>query len=90
MTGNSSSFIMFQSQPFTSIVTLANGSTFYVRGSKTIHATPQITLTSILRIPQLSFNLTSMSKLTHTLTSSISFFSKLFYDLGSFDEVIYW
>ena len=74
MTGNSSLFTTFQSHSSTSTITLEDGSTSYVLGLATFHATPQITLTSILNLPQLSFNLISMSKLTRTLKCSISFF----------------
>ena len=40
----------------------------------TIHPTPLITLTSVTSLPQFSFNLIYVSKLTHTLNCSISFF----------------
>ena len=74
MIGNSSLFITFQPHPSTSIVTLADGSTSYVLESRTIHLTPLITLTSISSLPQLSFNLIFVSKLTLTLNCNISFF----------------
>ena len=74
MTGNSSLFTTFQSHPSTSTVTLAYGSTSCVLGSRTIHPTPLITLTYVLSLPQFSFNLIYVSKLTCTLNSSISFF----------------
>ena len=74
MIGNSSLFTVFQSHPSTSIVTLADGSTSYVLRSKAIHPTPLITLTSVLSLPQFSFNLISVSKLTRILYCSISLF----------------
>ena len=74
MTGNSSLFTTFQFHPSTSTVTLANGSTSCVLGSGTIHLTPLITLTCVMSLPQFSFNLILMSKLTRTLNCSISFF----------------
>ena len=74
MTGNSSLFTTFQSHSFTSIVTPTYRSTSYVLGSGTIHLTPLITLTSVLSLPQFSFNLIYVSKLTRTLNCSISFF----------------
>ena len=77
MTCNSSLFTTFYSHPSTSTVTLANGSTSCVLGSGTIHLTPLITLTSIMSLPQLSFNLISVSKLTRTLNCSIPFFPDL-------------
>ena len=74
MTGNSRLFTMFQLHPSTSTVTLANESTSCVLGLGTIHPTPLITLTSVLSLPQFSFNLIFVSKLTRTLNCSISLF----------------
>ena len=74
MTGNSSLFIMFQSHPSTSTVTLRDGSTSRVLGSGTIHPTSLITLTSVMSLAQFSFNLIFVSKLTRTINCSISFF----------------
>ena len=65
---------MFQSHPSISIVTLEDGSTSCIFGSWTIHPTSLITLTSIMSLPQFSFNLISVSKLTHALNYSILFF----------------
>ena len=76
MTGNSSLFTTFLPHPSTSTITLADGSTSCVLGSWTIHPTPLITFTSVMSLPQLSFNLIYVSKLTRTLNCSIS----LFYD----------
>ena len=78
MTSNSSLFTMFQSQPSTSTITLANGSTSSVIGLETIHFTPSITLTSVMSLSQFSFNLIYVSKLTHTLNCNISFFPDYF------------
>ena len=77
MTDNSSLFTMFQPHLSTSTVTLADGLTSCVLGSETIHLTPSITLISIMSLPQFSFNLIYMSKLTCTLNCSISFFQDL-------------
>ena len=74
MTDNFSLFATFQSHPSTSTITFADGSTSYVLGLETIHLTPLITLIFVLSLPQFSFNLISMSKLTRTLNCSISFF----------------
>ena len=74
MTCNSNLFTTFQSHPTTSTVTLVDGSTSCVLGSKTFHPTSLITLTFVLSLPQFSFNLVSVSKLTCTLNCSISFF----------------
>ena len=74
MTDNSSLFTTFQSHPSISTVTLADWSTSCVLRSGTIHLTPLITLTSVMSLPQFSFNLISVSKLTRTLNCSISFF----------------
>ena len=74
MTANSNLFTTFQSHASTFTLTLADGSTSYVFGSGTIHLTHLITLTSVMSLPQFSFNLISVSKLTRTLNCSISFF----------------
>ena len=83
MTGNSSLFSTFQSQPSPSAVTLADGSHSCVLGSGTIVPTPSIPLTSVLSLPKFSFNLMSVSKLTRALKCYISFFPDfcLFQDL---------
>ena len=74
MTSNSNLLTTFQPHPSISTVTLADRSTSCVLGSRTIHSTSLITLTYVLSLPQFSFNLISVSKLTRTLNCSISFF----------------
>ena len=64
MISNSSLFTTFQSHLATSTVNL----------TRTIHLTPLITLTSVMSLPQFSFNLIFLSKLTRTLNFSISYF----------------
>ena len=83
MTGNSSLFFTFQSQPSTSTVTLADGSQSCVLGSGTIFPTPSLPLSSVLSLPNFSFNLMSVSKVTRALKCYISFFPDfcLFQDL---------
>ena len=83
MTSNSSLFSTFQSQPSPSTITLADGSYSCVLGSDTIVPTPSIPLTSVLSLPNFSFNLMFVSKLTRALKCYISFFLKfcLFQDL---------
>ena len=83
MIGNSSIFSTFQSQPLPSTITLADGSHSCVLGSGTIVPTPSFPLTSVLSLPNFSFNLMSVSKLTRTLKCYISFFPDfcLFQDL---------
>ena len=83
MTGNSSLFSTFQSQPSPSTVTLADGSHSCVLGLGTIVPTPSIPLTLVLSLPNFSFNLMSVSKLTRALKCYISFFPDfcLFQDL---------
>ena len=83
MTGNSSLFSTFQSQPSPSIVTIADGSQSCVLGSGTIVPTLSNPLTLVLSLPNFSFNLMSVSKLTRTLKCYISFFPYfcLFQDL---------
>ena len=74
MTSNSSLFSTFQSQPSTSIVTLADGSQSCVLGPNIIFPTPSLPLSFVLSLPNFSFNLMSVSKLTRALKCYISFF----------------
>ena len=74
MTSNSSLFSTFQSQPSPSTATLADGSNAFVLRSSTIVPTQSIPLTSVLSLPNFSFNLMSISKLTRELNCYISFF----------------
>ena len=83
MPGNSSLFSTFQSQPSTFAVTLAKGSQPCVLRSGTIFPTPSLPLSSVLSLPNFSFNLMSVNKLTRALKCYISFFLDfyLFQDL---------
>ena len=83
MKGNSSLFSTFQSQLSPSTVTLENASHSCVLGSGTIVPTPSIPLTLVLSLPNFSFNLMYVSKLTRALKCYISFFPGfcLFQDL---------
>ena len=74
MTGNPKTFSSFQSHLAPSPVTIADGSTFNVVGSGTIKLTSSITLSSVLSLPKLAFNLISVSKLNKDLNYCISFF----------------
>ena len=83
MTGNSSLFSTFQSHPSTSFVSLADGSQSCVLRSGTIFPTPSLPLSSVLNLPNFSFKLIFVSKLTRTLKCYISFFPRfcLFQDI---------
>ena len=74
VTCNSSFFTTFKLHPSTSTITLADRSTYCVLRSEIIHPTPLITLTYVMSLSQFSFNLIFVSKFTHTLNYSISFF----------------
>ena len=89
MTGNSSLFSTFQSQPSTSTVTLVDGSQSCVLGSGTYFPTPSLPLSFVLSLPNFSFNLMSVSKLTRALKCYISFFLDLSLS-RSYDEANYW
>ena len=73
MTGNSSIFSTFQLQSSPSTVTLVDRSQSYVLGSDTIFPTP-IPLSFALSLPNFSFNLAFVSKLTQALKCCVSFF----------------
>ncbi|CAH9134499.1 unnamed protein product, partial [Cuscuta epithymum] len=83
MTGNPSLFSSFHSHLPTSSVTLADGSTSPVLGSGTVVPTSTLPLSSVLSLPNFSFNLLSISKITRTLNCSVTFFPGycLFQDL---------
>ena len=70
MTGNSRLYSTFQSHPSPSTVTLADGSHSTVLGSGSICPTPSLPLSSVLNLPNFSFNLVSVSKLTRALNCS--------------------
>ena len=73
-TGNSSLFSTFQSQSSPSTVSLANGSQSRVLGSGTIFPTPSIPVSYVLSLPNFSFNLVFVSKLTRSFKCCVSFF----------------
>ena len=74
MTRNPKTFSSFRSHLAHFPVTIADGSTFNVVGSGTIKLTSSITLSSVLSLPKLAFNLISVSKLNKDLNYCISFF----------------
>ena len=74
MTGNPHIFTSFRSHKAPSPVIIADGSTYNVEGSGTVKPTPSITLSSVLSLPNLAFNLISVSKLTKDLNCCVLFF----------------
>ena len=72
MTGNPSLLSNFQPHKSITPVTLADGSTSSVIGSGTTKPTSSLHLSSVLSLPQLSFNLISVSKLTRALNCCVS------------------
>ena len=83
MTSNPETFSNFQSHLTLSPVTIVDGSTSKFIGSGTLKPTSYITLSSVLGLPKLAFNLISVSKLTKDLNCCILFFSDycIFQDL---------
>ncbi|RVW41005.1 Retrovirus-related Pol polyprotein from transposon TNT 1-94 [Vitis vinifera] len=73
MTGNHKTFSTFRTHSAPP-VTVADGSTYEIKGSGTVKPTSSITLSSVLNLPNLAFNLISVSKLTKNLNCSVSFF----------------
>jgi hypothetical protein len=74
MTGNPKLFSSFRSHTTSSPVTIADGSHYTIKGSGTVKPTSSITLSSVLGLPSLAFNLMSVSHLTKDLNCWISFF----------------
>lgn len=58
-------------------VTLADGSTTYVIGFRTISPTSSLSLSFVLCLPNFSFNLLSISQITKALNCCVLFFSNL-------------
>ncbi|KAK3027217.1 hypothetical protein RJ639_040806 [Escallonia herrerae] len=83
MTGNPKIFSSFRSHTAPSPVTIADGSNYTIKESGTVKPTSSITLSSVLSLPSLAFNLMSVSRLTKDLNCCISFFPDhcLFQDL---------
>ncbi|WP_438802665.1 hypothetical protein [Heyndrickxia coagulans] len=83
MTGKPSLLSSLQPTSSKSIITLADGSKSRALGSGTVSPTSCLPLSSILHVPNLSFNLLSVSKFAHDLNCSVSFFPDycLFQDL---------
>ena len=63
MIGNHKTFSTFRTHS-TPPVIVADGSTYEIKGSGTVKPTSSITLSSVLNLPNLAFNLISISKLT--------------------------
>ncbi|XP_071933223.1 uncharacterized protein [Coffea arabica] len=83
MISNSSLFSTFQPHTSVPTVTLTDGSKSRVLRSGSVNPTPLISLSSVLNLPELSFNLISVSKLTRAFNCSAQFFPDycLFQDL---------
>ena len=56
-------------------IQVANGSLTPVSGKNNVSVTPNITLSSVLHVPNMSCNLLSISKLTKSQNYSVTFFS---------------
>lgn len=74
MTGNALNFSKFQSNSSNHNVTLANGSSSSVKGSGTINLTNTMSLENVLHLPDLAFNLLSVSQITKELDCCVSFY----------------
>ena len=85
MTGNPNLFSNFDKHTSPSHVTIADGSTSSVHGSGTIELNPSISLSSVLCLPNFSFSLLSVSKITRALNCCASFFPEfcVFQDLST-------
>nr|XP_009764627.1 PREDICTED: uncharacterized protein LOC104216300 [Nicotiana sylvestris] len=83
MTGNPNIFSSFRSHKAPSPVTVADGSTYSSVGSGIVKPTSSITLSSVLSLPNLAFNLIFVSKITKDLNCCVAFFPDhcLFLDL---------
>lgn len=73
MTCNASLFSDISNSTSPSFVTIANGSKSPLHGIGTVR-TSRLTFSSVLYLPQFSYNLLSVRKLTSTLNCSITFY----------------
>ncbi|CAM8896855.1 unnamed protein product [Rhodiola kirilowii] len=85
MTGNPALFSSFSSHHSHPPVSLADGTQSPVVGSGTVNPTSSLSLTSVLSLPKLSFNLMSVSRLTRSLNCCATFFPDhcVFQDLST-------
>ncbi|CAM8921688.1 unnamed protein product [Rhodiola kirilowii] len=85
MTGNPALLSSFSSHHSHPPVSLADGTQSPVVGSGTVNPTSSLSLTSVLSLPQLSFNLISVSRLTSSLNCCAKFFPDhcVFQDLST-------
>nr|XP_009774370.1 PREDICTED: uncharacterized protein LOC104224418 isoform X2 [Nicotiana sylvestris] len=74
MTDNPNIFSSFRSHKAPSSLTVADGTTCSSVGSGTVKPTSSITLSSVLSLPNLAFNLISVSKITRDLNYCVAFF----------------
>lgn len=83
MTGNPNIFSSIRSHKAISHVTVANGSTCNSVGFGIVQPTSSITISFVISLPKLAFNLIYVSKITRELNCYISFFLDyyLFHDL---------
>ncbi|KAL6323576.1 hypothetical protein AAG906_039164 [Vitis piasezkii] len=76
ISGNKDLFSSITTTSALPTITLANGSQTVAKGIGLAHPLPSLPLTYVLYTPECSFNLISMSKITHTLNCSITFSDK--------------
>ena len=85
MTGTSSLLSDLEQSSILPNVTLADGSAITVSGLGTANLSPNLSLSSILYIPDFPFNLLLISKLTNILNCAVIFFIHSLYLSGSQD-----
>lgn len=85
MTGNPDIFFHFRSHTASSSVTIADGTTYNIAGAGAVQPISSSTLSSVLYLPSLVFNLIYVSRITRDLNCCISFYTDhcLFQDLMS-------
>ena len=76
MTGDDTLFHTYTPSQESLTVRIADGSLFKVAGTGSIVISKDLTLDSVLHVPNLNCNLLSISKLTYDLNCVTKFFSK--------------
>ncbi|OIT21742.1 hypothetical protein A4A49_58190, partial [Nicotiana attenuata] len=74
MTGSSKGFQNYSPSPKGDCVRIANGSLTPVSGTGSVICTPDITLSSVLHVPEFPVNLLSVNAITKQLKCSVEFF----------------
>lgn len=75
MTGLSSLFFLYSVTLDKDKVRVADGTLFSISGKGSIHVSPTLSLSLVLHVLKFATNLLSISRITHDLNCSVTYFS---------------